>query len=324
MATVRELPSGRWRWEVMKDGLRKSGTQDTKGRAESKAKEIEEQLSKGDTGRTFAAAAQKYLLEEMPKKRGCQRETFRLKAIAEHFGTKRLAEIDTPEIAEWRDKRIKEVSTWSVLRERTIIQSMFRVAREEWKWMRHDPFNGVKFPENPDPRGQRWHWDEIIRVLRFLGYRHGKPPQTQYQEVALAFMIALASGLRAGEVLQVQPGAIRRGVLTLGTSKGRGAPKPVEVPLPRRAVRLCAMVVKPWVIEGRDLDALFRKARDACLVMDLRFHDSRASALTWLARRVDILTLSRISRHKDLKILQKVYYRETAEEISKRLMKGLR
>lgn len=35
-----------------------------------------------------------------------------------------------------------------------------------------------------------------------------------------------------------------------------------------------------------------------------------------IAKRVDILTLSRISRHKDLRILSNTYYRATAEEIA--------
>ena len=46
---------------------------------------------------------------------------------------------------------------------------------------------------------------------------------------------------------------------------------------------------------------------------------TRATALTLLARRVDVMTLARISGHKDLKTLLRVYYRETAEQISERL-----
>lgn len=317
MGTVRKLPSGRWRWEVYRRGVRRSGVEDTKARAENQAQETERQLDKGDSGRTFAEAADKYLRDAMPKKRGAKRETFRLKAIMEHFGDKRLAEIDSPQITEWRDKRLAEVSTWSVLRERNILSNLFRVARDEWKWMEHNPFKGVRFPKNPAARHQRWGWREIRRVLRFLGHRRGKRPETAYQEVALAFLISLATALRAGEVLQVGPHSVRGRVLILGRTKGDGD-APIKVPLTPRGARLCALV-KHWTIDEAMLDALFRKARDASLVMDIRFHDARASALTWLSRKVDILTLSRISRHKDLRILANTYYRETAEEIAKRL-----
>jgi hypothetical protein len=38
-----------------------------------------------------------------------------------------------------------------------------------------------------------------------------------------------------------------------------------------------------------------------------------------MARKMDILTLARISRHKNLDLLRSTYYRETAEEIAARL-----
>lgn len=45
----------------------------------------------------------------------------------------------------------------------------------------------------------------------------------------------------------------------------------------------------------------------------------RASALTWLSRRYDVMTLARISRHKNLAVLLQSYYRETPEQIANRL-----
>jgi hypothetical protein len=38
-----------------------------------------------------------------------------------------------------------------------------------------------------------------------------------------------------------------------------------------------------------------------------------------MSRKVDVLTLARISRHQDLRTLQQVYYRETAEQVAARL-----
>ncbi len=51
----------------------------------------------------------------------------------------------------------------------------------------------------------------------------------------------------------------------------------------------------------------------------LHFHDARAEALTRLSRRMDVLTLSRISGHSDLSILSNTYYRESAADIAARL-----
>ncbi|MFP3656085.1 integrase, partial [Burkholderia sp. SIMBA_052] len=51
----------------------------------------------------------------------------------------------------------------------------------------------------------------------------------------------------------------------------------------------------------------------------LHFHDSRAEALTRMSRKVDVMTLARISGHADLRILQRTYYRESAADIAARL-----
>jgi integrase len=98
--------------------------------------------------------------------------------------------------------------------------------------------------------------------------------------------------------------------------------RPREVPLSRHAVRLLRPVAdreKCFSVSSGTLDTIFRKARDKLLIKDLHFHDSRAEALTRLSRKVDVMTLAKISGHKDLRILQQVYYRESAEDIAARL-----
>jgi integrase len=74
-----------------------------------------------------------------------------------------------------------------------------------------------------------------------------------------------------------------------------------------------------FTVSDTSRDALFRKACKALLIDDLHFHDARAEALTRLARKVDVMTLAKISGHKDLKQLLSTYYRETAQEIAARL-----
>jgi integrase len=98
--------------------------------------------------------------------------------------------------------------------------------------------------------------------------------------------------------------------------------KPRQIPLSSHAVRLLRMVAGRgmfFTVSSASLDALFRKARDRLLLEDLHFHDSRAEALTRLARKVDVMTLARISGHKDLRTLMETYYRESASDIAARL-----
>lgn len=65
-------------------------------------------------------------------------------------------------------------------------------------------------------------------------------------------------------------------------------------------------------------DALFRKALGRLKIEDLHFHDARGEALTRLSRRVDILTLQRISGHIDINQLA-CYFKESPADIAKRL-----
>jgi len=60
------------------------------------------------------------------------------------------------------------------------------------------------------------------------------------------------------------------------------------------------------------------RARDRCGIVDLHFHDSRATALTRLSERLDVLELARMVGHRDLKSLM-VYYRKTAAQLAYKL-----
>ena len=53
-------------------------------------------------------------------------------------------------------------------------------------------------------------------------------------------------------------------------------------------------------------------------IVGLTFHDLRHEATTRLARKLDVLDLSRMTGHRDLKSLRR-YYNPAAEEIADRL-----
>lgn len=161
-------------------------------------------------------------------------------------------------------------------------------------------------------------------LCRGLDYRPGRAPQTKQQEVALAFMVGLRSGMRAGEILSLGKANLdlARRVASVAHKTQHLTGKPRKVPLTRQAIRLLRPVsqrVRCFTLSSAVLDVLFRKARDRLMIEDLHFHDSRAEALTRLARKVDVMTLAKISGHKDVRILVNAYYRETAEQIAARL-----
>lgn len=314
--------SGGYRCQVYVKGVRDSQTFKTKRDAQQWGAQREMELRAASVmgGKTFAQAAERYIAEVCDKKDGGPWEKLRLARMVEHFGATRLSDIGAPQIAAWRDARLagdeqhKAVSGSTVVRESNLLRNVFTKARDEWRWMDHRPFSGVKLPEEAEPRHQTWPWQKIKRVLRRLGHVTGQAPTTKRQEVALAFLVSLSTSLRAAEVLRVGPdtfNAATRVIVVKAKGKLRS-----EIPVPRRAAKHCALA--NFTLTSKTLDVLFRKARDQTMAGDLTFHDGRATALTLLARRVDILTLARISQHSDLKMLQR-YYRESSADIASRI-----
>jgi hypothetical protein len=90
------------------------------------------------------------------------------------------------------------------------------------------------------------------------------------------------------------------------------------VPLTKEGYRLMLKMPR-FEVGPNEASTLFSRLCKQNLITGLEFRDSRATALTLMARKMDILTLARISRHRDLDLLRSTYYRETAEDISRRL-----
>jgi integrase len=326
MAYISKLPSGKWRAEVSKNGKRTSASFKTKAEATNWAAAEEAAIVALKRGvfprKTLGEAMDRYVDEVSPAKRGERHEGLRLRAFQRDFPALAgmvLHEIKTPDMAGWRDARLRKVSPGSVARDINLLSNLFTVAREEWHWCGPSPLTGMRRPKDNPPRTRRVKWQEVKAICRWLGYRTGDV-RTKQQQVALAFLLGLRTGMRAGEILSLSPANVdlERRVATVVHKTQHLTGRPRDVPLTRQAVRLLRGH-QGFTLTSASLDALFRKARDARMLKDLHFHDSRAEALTRLARKVDVLTLSRISGHKDINLLSSVYYRETAEDVAARL-----
>jgi integrase len=301
----------KWRVEVEKNGHRPSKLCDSKLEAQKwgHAKEIELDALKGSKGKTFGAAVSYYLKTVSPTKAegALAWETRRLAAMEAFFGARTaLTKIDSAKVGEWRDHRLQTVSGSTVVRESNLLRNLFKLARDEWRWITHEPFRGVRMPKENPSRHQVWRWQQIKRVLR--ADRTGKT-----LEAIRAFHIALHTGMRLSEVLAAR---LDGKVAILPKSKTERTT--VKVPLARKGAELLTRYA-PFTVGANEASVLFSDLCRDLLIDGLTFHDSRATALTLLSRRVDVMTLARISRHKDLKILLATYYRETAEQIAARL-----
>lgn len=321
-----------------KDQLRAGRDPSTEKKRVAEARLVEQQKSEA-AARTVADAIKEYKEKVSPGKGGARWEKVRLDLFLREFpqfASLPLSEFTTPHVAQWRDARLKgyvrrdgskaeAILGASVNREINLLRNVFTIAREEWHWLDHNPFKGLRMPPDGVARTRRVDpWKEVRPIVRWLGYRTGHAPVTKQQEVALAFLVALRTAMRAGEILALGKGSLdlRKRVVTIKHKMQYLTGRPREIPLTPSAARLLQTIANReecFTVTSASLDALFRKAKTALLIDDLHFHDSRAEALTRLSRRVDVMTLAKISGHKDLRLLQEHYYRETPEQIAARL-----
>jgi hypothetical protein len=313
MAYIRPYRDG-YRAEVQRHGMRDSFSAKTKREVTAWAirREAELDALKASGGRTLREAVDDYLatVTAQTKPGSADWERRRFDAMLAHFGESMpISSITSDDIGKWRDYRLKTVAGSTVQREANLLRNLFTVAADEWRWIDRNPFKGVRLPGEARARHQRWTWQLVRRVLR-AGQRSGG----KIGEVADAFHIALRTGMRLAEVLKApQAFDAKRRVVTIPTKTSARD----EVPIGRIAARLLARPA--FTVGANEASTLFSRLTRANLVQGLTFHDARATALTLLARKVDVMTLARISRHRDINLLFRVYYREDSGDIAARL-----
>lgn len=329
MASIKKS-GDKWRAQIERHGVRKSRTFTTKVAAMLWAQAEESAiLAVKDGGfpkKTLADTMARYKTDVCPKKKGERAELLRLDAFVRDFpqiAGKQLVDVKTSDLVGWRDARLKAVSPGSVQRDINLLSNVFRLAWKEWQWNDKNPFEGMKAPGDNAPRDRIIKWQEVKAIVRWLGYRTGMKPTTKMQETAFAFMVSLRTGMRAGEILTLgdENVNLEKRVAKVEHKTQHITGRPREVPLSKRAVRLLTPAMAPHIftITSASLDVLFRRAKANVQIEDLHFHDARADALTRFSRKVDVMTLAKISGHRDLKILQDHYYRVTSEDIARRL-----
>ena len=300
MAYFRKIED-KWRAEVERSGRRISKRFRTKREAELWAAQ-QESVIVGSGGAPYEHTVQdginRYLEDFTTAKATAQLERFWMAAFLRDFpeiASMRLADVRTADLVRWRDARLRKVSPASVLREITPLRHMFKLAGREWGWMpKESPFDGLGKPVPPPPRTRRVSASEIRSVLRVLGYVTRKPPTDHAGEVAWAFLVALHTAMRAGEILSLSRSTVdlRSRVVTLKKHKTERIVGVREVPITKAAGRALAVLDREAERAGRDAyftvsdgsrDAIFRRYLGRVGVEGLHFHDARAAALTRLA-----------------------------------------
>jgi integrase len=322
MAQVTKTKSGKFKFVVTVNYKQQSKTFATK--AEGYVWEDQLKAGKGKTPNiTFGKLLEDYRDKVSINKKGERWERIRIAKFLtdKELADVKIADLDKTVFAKWRDRRLKEVSALSVLREWALLSHCIEIAIHEWDYLKENPMKSVKKPVGEAPRDRLITQDEINRLNFALNYSNDAKLSTITSRVGAAFNFAIETAFRAQEICNLTWGDISGSVAKINDSKTRAGVR--SVPLSTRAreiINQCKGIDEKLVfnIKTSQLDSLFRKAKKLVAIDDLHFHDTRHEAITRLAKKLDVLELARMVGHKDLNMLL-VYYNKPASDLAKKL-----
>lgn len=315
MASFQEIPTG-WRASVYVKGERDTKQFRTKREAiawsSGRETELRAQVKLKPAERnTFQSAVEKYELEVLPKHKAGVREGYMLRAIAKQLPShKPIGAITTTVLAEWRDARLKKVKGATVLREIKMLNTFFETARKEWQWIEANPLTEATRPRGSLHRTRTIKRHEIRKMLAEM------PPK-----IRCLFLVALRTGMRAGELCNLTWDRVYPKYCHV-IAKGIGEVTR-DVPTNWKTRRLLAKMRgqhKELVfnVKASTLTRTFMRYRERAGLSGFTFHDSRHTAATWMAKKVDVLTLCKIFGWANPKMAM-TYYNPTADDIADQL-----
>ena len=328
LANIKKLKTGRWQAQIFLLGVRKAASFATKTEARDWAA-VQEYRIKTEAASTFVKKYSvsklflRYEREVSRTKGGYKWEQGQISRLLK----KPLAQLDVNDVTkqhirDWRDDRLATgIKTSTLNREWNLLSHIFSTARDEYELIKVSPMEGVKRPSNPPARDRLITKEEIEQLCLASGFI-GETVHTVAQKVCLAFLFAIESAMRTGEISNLTWDNINFEDQTafLPTTKN-GTSRTVA--LSKRAIELLKLLPNTngetcFGFTSKQCGDNFSRMRNKTPITDLHFHDSRHEAITRLSKKMPILALARNVGHTDVKQLM-TYYNESASEIAKLL-----
>ena len=242
-----------YRITVRHNGQRFTATRDTAAECEQwAAKKLLELQASPDPAInppkvhiSFYALFELYYNESGKKKKSKKFIDQQLKLLRKQWGTAADLSIHelTPQIVkDWRDKRLKEVKPATVSRQFSVFSAAFNYARKELFITKENPFKEVSRPPEAASRNQRIFKEDDDIILKGLDYHWGKVPTQPRHFIGWAFLFALETAMRKGEILGIRKHHIYDDFIRLPNTKNGNLR---DVPLTKRAKELLALVDIP-------------------------------------------------------------------------------
>jgi len=307
---------------------------------------------------SLAEVLKRYKGEITPSKKSAEIESIKIDVILrDHpLSTLKMSAITSTAIAAWRDRRLKLVTGAMVNREIDIISTVLNHARREWGIYVENPIPYVKRPQKARARDRRsspfeeqYLLDALAEGERKADGTFGKGARNPW--IAPFVRFAFETAMRRVEMLALQRENVDlvRCIAYLPDTKNGDAR---DVPLSSRAIAI--LMELPYhsdqdaaayserhgavfPITAMALRKGFERAiaraqlkyTDDCqrnhqhevadFLEDVHFHDTRHEAASRMAEKLsNVLELSAVTGHKDLRMLKRYYY-PRAEDLAKKL-----
>ncbi len=273
---------------------------------------------KKDSSVLFNKYVKEYLEYSKANKRSWKRDETSIKALNRCFGNMQLSKINAGDVEKYKTKRVKQVSPASVNRELACLSAIFSLAKRS-KIVTDNPVMEVrKFQERKLD----------LRILNIEEAERLIENASGYLNPIL--IIALNTGMRRGEILKLRWCDIDfdMHVISLWNTKGGRARKvPMNTyvedtlfKLERESefVFINSQTGKPFTTVRKS----FITVCDDSGIKDLRFHDLRHTAATWMVTAgIDLVTVSEILGHSDIKMTMR--YAHPTPENKRRAVEAL-
>jgi integrase len=326
MASFRQR-NNKWQARVSREGYPDQvKTFELKADAERWARATESEMDKGvfvDTQEARRTSLReiilRYVSEVTPTMKSVVEDTIRLKAIARKpIASCALTNLSAARIAAYRDERLKEVSSGTVIRELAYFSSIINHARREWGINIQNPIQHVRKPNSPKGRARILTSAERVNLLQAL-----EPTGRKNIWTKPIVILALETAMRRGELLALKwenIDLVRQTALLPDTKNGTAR----RVPLSKNAVELLRALPSSitgvvFPVKFFTVDAAFKRALKKTDIGDFHFHDLRHTAITAMAEKLpNLMELSAVTGHKSLAMLKR-YYHPDVEDLAKKL-----
>ena len=251
---------------------------------------------------TLGQLVERYRDTVSVRKRGYDVERIVLTAFLRHpICRKPLSHIRTEDFAAYRDERLKTIKVTTLKRELSPLHNLFEVARDDWGLpLSENPLGKLRLPSSPSRRERRLKDGELDKLV--VAAR-----SCRNEQILPIILLAVATGMRRGEILNLRWGHIdreKRSLLIPHAKNGHSRTLPLTRDAAEVLDRISRTGDRVFPMSGNAFRLAWDRLRARAGLADLHFHDLRHEAISrFFERGLSVPEVALISGHRDARML---------------------